>query len=208
MKSIDLNGCRVTVLPVIKGLVSEEKKVQDAIDEVAPDAVGISISKEELEGLSHKEEYEFMEPSFLEHVYKLNLETFGDVKMPPPCYVRAMDLCTERGIRIVPLDMNEELFSETYCDKVGGFDLIRDSFFSSRAHKVKFDLSSPERFVLDYDRKANGGKGLRQLNREREAHMSTVLKQVAGKHRNILVVVELERAEGLFANVGNGIVVS
>ncbi|MFA5313378.1 MAG: hypothetical protein WC375_08720, partial [Methanomassiliicoccales archaeon] len=194
--------------PVIKGLVSEEKKVQDAFDEIAPDAVGISISKEELEGLSHKEEYEFMEPSFLEHVYKTNLETFGEVKMPPPCYVRTMDLCVERDIKIIPLDMNEELFSQTYCDRVGGFDLIRDSLFSSRAHKVKFDLSSPDKFVLDYDRRASGGKGQRQLNHDREAHMSMVLKQVAGKYSSILVVVELERADGFAANVGNGTVSS
>src|SRR5512145_658203 len=100
MRSIELNGCKVTVLPVIKGLVSEEKKVEEAFESVRPNVVGISISKEELEGLSQKEEYDYIEPSFVEQVYKANLEAFGEVKIPPPCYVRTMDLCNEKGIKL------------------------------------------------------------------------------------------------------------
>jgi len=201
MKSIELNGCQITILPVIKGLVSEEQKVLDAFDQVRPEIVAISIAQEELEGLAHKEEYEFIEPSFLESVYKANLETFGDVKMPPPAYVKTMDLCNERGIKLLTIDMNEELFSETYCNKVGGLDLLRDSFFSNRAHKVRYDLSSAEKFVLDYDKKSNRAKGLRELNLEREKHMAAILKQFAAKYKKMLVVVELERADGVVSNI-------
>jgi len=51
MQEIELNGSKVFVLPVIKGLVSDGEKVRAAIVEIRPDAVGISISREELEGL-------------------------------------------------------------------------------------------------------------------------------------------------------------
>ncbi|QLH74866.1 MAG: hypothetical protein HPY73_05040 [Methanomassiliicoccales archaeon] len=197
MRSIELNGCKVTVLPVIKGLVSEEKKVQEAFDAVMPDVVGISISKEELEGLSHKEEYEFIEPSYIEKVYQANLETFGEVRLPPPCYVRTMDLCAERGIRLIPLDMNEELFSETYCEKVGGIELLREAFFSSRVHRMRFDLSSPEKFVIDWDKRINKSRGLRELASLRERHMSDVIERLSKGCNKLLVVVELERSEGV-----------
>lgn len=202
MQEIELDGSRIYVLPVIKGLVSEGEKVRAAIAELRPDAVGISISKEELEGLRSYNGEE-IELSDLEEAYKAGLEEFGAVQLPPPCYIEAVKATDELGIPLIPLDMNEDLFSERYCELIGGLELMKESFFSHRIAKKRFNMDSAEKFVLDFERKANGGRGISALNQERESHMSSALKEMAGLHRLVLTVLELERAEGLLIKIKN-----
>ena len=196
MQRIELNGSKVYVLPVIKGLVSEGEKVRAAIVGLRPDAVGISISKEELEGLRSYQD-EDIELSDLEEAYQAGLLEFGEVQMPPPCYREALKVCEELGIPLIPLDMNEDLFSERYCELIGGLELMKESFFSHRVARKRFDMDSAESFVRDFDRKVNGGKGLSALNMEREEHMATILRSLAERYRSVLAIIELERERNI-----------
>ncbi len=196
MREIELNGSRVFILPVIKGLVSEAENVRKAITEMAPQAVGISISKEELEGLRAYDGEE-VELSDLEDAYRMGLEEFGEVQLPPPCYLEALKMCDELELPLIPIDMNEELFSDRYCELIGGLELVKESFFSHRLAKKRFDMESPESFVLDYDRKVNGGRGISALNGERESHMVSAIKDASGRYQRFLVVLELERSAGV-----------
>ncbi len=196
MHEIELNGSRIYVLPVIKGLVSEGEKVRNAISELRPQAVGISISKEELEGLRSYQD-EDIELSDQEEAYKAGLLEFGEVQLPPPCYMEAVKVTDELGIPLIPIDMNEELFSERYCELIGGLELMKESFLSHRVARKRFIMDSAEEFVLDYDRKVNGGRGISVLNSEREGHMSESLRGLAGIHERLLALVELERFDGL-----------
>lgn len=197
MRRLRVDGSEVTVLPVVKGLVSEEDTVAKAIAEVRPDAVAVSISKEELAALRNKDDYGRYELSDLEDTYAAFLETFGEVKVPPPCFVRCLDICTDGSVPILPLDMNDEVYTEAYCEHVGTGDMIKESFFSSRAGRKKYDLSSPQNFARDWDRRVNRSKGFRALELARERHMASVLRTLSSKYRNILAVVECERADGV-----------
>jgi hypothetical protein len=200
MQEINVNGSLVRVLPVIKGLVSEKDNVRAAIVELRPAAVGVSISKEELEGLLSYAGEE-IELSDLEEAYKAGLQEFGEVQLPPPCYIEATKTCAELNIPLIPVDMNEDLFSDRYCELIGGFELMKESYFSHRLARKKFDLESAEAFVIDYDRKVNGGQGIRALNLGRERHMAQAVIDLAIDRREVLVVAELERSAGLVSNI-------
>jgi hypothetical protein len=197
MRSVEINGSTVRIQPVVKGLVSEGDEVEKAINEENPDAIAISISKEELNALGTKADYDKYEPSDIEEIYAVLLEKFGEVKIPPPCYVRAYDVGTAKNITLVPIDMNEELYTETYCYEVGGLDLIRESMFVKRAHRKRFDFASAGAFAVDWDKKINKPGGFRNLNVKREEHMADALSKLAGKYHKILAVVEYERAENV-----------
>ncbi|MHC1710468.1 MAG: hypothetical protein AB9819_08705 [Methanomassiliicoccales archaeon] len=196
MHEIELNGSRIFVLPVIKGLVSEGEKVRNAISEIRPQAVGISISREELEGLRSYQGEE-IELSDQEEAYKAGLMEFGEVQLPPPCYTEAVKVTGELGIPLIPIDMNEDLFSERYCELIGGMELMKESFLSHRVARKRFIMDSAEEFVLDYDKKVNGGRGISTLNGEREEHMADVIERLSSERSNVLAVVELERSKGL-----------
>ena len=202
MRNVEIKGSTILFLPVVKGLVSEGDAVEKAINEENPDAVVISVSKEELAALEHKDDYDKYEPSDIEEIYGVLLESFGEVKIPPPCYVKALDAGTAKNITLIPMDMNEDLYTETYCYEIGGLDLIRESMFVSRAHRKRFDLSSAGAFALDWDKKVNKPSGFRNLNRKREEHMADVLRKLAGKYPKILVVVEYERSDNVAKLLG------
>jgi hypothetical protein len=202
MHEIELNGSKVFVLPVIKGLVSEGEKVRTTISEIRPQAVGISISKEELEGLRSYQGEE-IELSDLEEAYKTGLQEFGEVQLPPPCYIEAVKVTDELGIPLIPIDMNEELFSERYCELIGGLELMKESFFSHRIARKRFIMDSPEEFVLDYDKKVNGGRGISSLNEEREAHMTASTIDLASHYGRLLILVEMERSRGYLEKIKN-----
>lgn len=201
MRSVDLNGSVISILPVVRGLVSEEESVANAFREIGPDAVAVSISREELEGLRRKEDYDKYEPSSLEIAYAENLSIFGKVEIPPPCFVKSLELCDQDKVPIIAIDMDEEKFSDMFCDSVGGLDLLRESLFARKAWKKKFDLSSPESFVIDWDRRVNRASGFRELERAREKHMAEVLADAARTHKKILAVVECERVEGVVGDL-------
>ena len=73
-------------MPVIRGLVSETKEVDRAVEETKPDALGICVSKEELETLGNFAGQEAEPASAHEEAYIKGLQRFGEVRKPPPCY--------------------------------------------------------------------------------------------------------------------------
>ncbi len=201
LEYIELNNSKIFILPVIRGLISEERVVLEAFEKTSPDVVAISISKEELGGLKEVRGDEEYELNAVEMVYAKRLSEFGEVSLPPPCFLITLRVCEEENIPIIPLDMNEEIYSETYCCTVGTLDLLRESFLSKRMDRIKFDLCSPKRFILDWDERVNGTKGFRELQRRREEHMARVIEGLSRHYQNILCVVELERCDGLISSL-------
>jgi hypothetical protein len=197
MRSIRIDSSSVTILPVVKGLVSEGDGVAKAYDEIRPDVIALSISREELAGLRNREDYDKYEPSDLEIVYQAFLEKFGEVRLPPPAYVIALELSETKGTPIVPLDMSDEVYTEAYCDNVSTGDMIKESFFARRATGKQYDLSSPAAFAISWDKRVNKAKGFRELELARERHMAAALRNLSRNYHNILALVECERAEGV-----------
>jgi hypothetical protein len=190
-----VEGRRLFFLPVIKGLVSEADKVHEAFSTVKPERAMVSLSPEQLLMLGAKDRYSDYEPSMLEAAYAYFLDSFGSVEIPPPCYVRIHDLCQESDVELLPLDMDEYAFTELYCEHVGTMEMFRESRFAKKAPKKRFDLSSPEAFVKDWDAKVNSTKGFRILERARESFMAESIRRWAKD--GALVVMELERMDGV-----------
>jgi hypothetical protein len=193
MRSVRLDGSTVHVLGVFKGLVSEEEKVEQAISTLDPNVVGLSVSAEELRALSVREDYSLYEMSVLEEVYSVYMESFGPIALPTPAYVKALDLCHERGIPIRAVDLSDADFTEAYCQHVGATEMVREAFFTRSIGHKKFDISSPEAFVRDWDRRLNKAKGFRLLEMERERHMADSIAGLAPEHASVLAIIEFER---------------
>ncbi len=202
LESVKRDGCSIHVLPVIKGLVSESEKVRQAFDYVKPDLVAISISKEELEGLrSLPEDYEPMLSRY-EEIYADGLGRFGEVSAPPPCYVAALELADHRGIPLVPVDLDEQSYTELYVMAVSGGTLFRHSTRTWILKRRKFSTESPEDFVLAWDRAVNGLEGFRKIEQTRAETMARgIVKACSGSTHQILAVVELERAEEVLKGI-------
>jgi hypothetical protein len=197
MPSVRINGAEVRVIGVLKGLVKDEEKVAKAFAEFNPDVIGISTSKEELAALRVKETHSDYELSTLEEIYKIYMEHFGEVRLPTPAYLKAIELADATSIPLIPLDLNDEEFTDLYCKRIRGLDMVRESFYTRSIKRRKYRIGSAEEFALDWDRKVNRAKGFRQLERDREEHMALTLRNMASKYHRVLALIECERSAGV-----------
>jgi hypothetical protein len=197
MQSVEVNGSVVHVLGVVKGLVSEEDKVDSAFLSVAPDAIGISVSKEQLAALRSKEVWEDYELSPLETAYMTLMQGFGEMRLPSPAFVKVLELAESSKIPVIPIDMNDSDYTEAYCQKVGAVDLVREGAFSKSVKRRKFDGSSPEALAIDWDNHVNKAKGFQVLEKERERHMARVIVRLSKRYQRILAIVDFERTKGI-----------
>ena len=192
--TIQCNGCAVSVLGVIKGLKDEVHRVQSAFDETKPDVVAISISKEELEGLRNLPDDYVPELSRYEEIYADGLSRFGAVAAPPPCYVATLELADHRGIRLVPVDLDEQSYSDLYCAAVPGTTLFRHSTRTWILKRRRFSDEGPEEFVLRWDRAVNNLEGFREIEKKRALAMAKGVLELCDGSKKVLAIIELERA--------------
>ena len=195
LETIQGNGCTISVLGVIKGLKAEVGRVQSAFDLTRPDVVAVSLSKEELEGLRNLPDDYIPELSRYEQIYAEGLSRFGEVAAPPPCYVATLELADHRGIRLVPVDIDEQSYSELYCVAVPGTTLFRHSTRTWILKKRRFSDESPEEFVLKWDKVVNDLEGFRTIEKKRAFAMAKGVLALCGDSKKVLAIIELERAK-------------
>ncbi len=205
LETVGANGRTVSLLGVIKGLKSEVERVQSAFDVVEPDVVAISISKEELEGLRNMPEDFVPDLSRYEQIYADGLSRFGEVAAPPPCYVAALELADHRGIRLVPVDLDEQSYSDLYCAVVPGTTLFRHSTRTWLMKRRRFSDEGPEEFVRSWDRVVNNLEGFRAIEEKRATAMANGVLALADGSRSVLAVIELERADEVAELVTSGL---
>lgn len=191
----------IILLPVIKGLVSEVEEVEMAIRETTPNALGISVSKEELRTLGILGDNDAKPSSEHEEAYVKGLQRFGEVRKPPPCYTQGLAQAKRLRIPCVALDMDESLFTEAYCNFVSVVDVMKQTRDSRTILEKEFKGESPGEFILEFDAYVNRHNGFERLEREREKHIALRLSKMAGKWARILALVDAERANGVLENL-------
>jgi len=194
-KSFRVNDCAIHILPVVKGLVSETKRVQDAFETVRPDKVAISLSKEELEGLRNMPDDYEPELSRYEELYAKGLSKFGEVAAPPPCYVATIELADHWKLPLVPVDLDEEAYTELYCAAVPGTTLFRHSTRTWLLKRKNFKGNTPEEFVKAWDKAVNRLQGFETIEAKRAESIANGILKAATGSRILLAVVEVERAD-------------
>ena len=194
VEKLNMEGCTVHVLSVIKGLKSEAEKVRRAFEDIKPDVVAVSLSKEEIEGLrSMPHDYE-PELSRYEEIYADGLGRFGEVAAPPPCYVATLELAQHEGIPLSPVDLDEQTYTALYCAVVPGTALFRHSTRTWLLKRRRFSDHSPEEFVLAWDKAVNNMEGFRMIESKRAEAMAKGIRKACADSKNLLAVIELERA--------------
>ena len=200
--NFSIGDCSVTILPIIKGLVSEYDKVIEAITDEY-DCIAVSLGIEEIEIIrnSDTEEWDY-DPSKLDSVYAHHLGKFGEIKVPVPAFKAAIDACASKGIQPMPLDMNDEDFTKMYCECVSTMDILKENRVLKKSMKKKFDLSSPEAFVKEWDDLVNTIKGQYAVSLRREEYIAGQLTDLAKYRKNVLAVIEYERVDGVLIELG------
>ncbi len=202
MITTELNGCRISILPIIKGLHSEYERVKSQIDGDY-DCVAVTLSIEDIEMFSTMDPNELVyDPSDFDAVYAHFLGQFGEVDVPVPAFKAVVDACGELGIKPIPLEMCDEEFTSAYCECVKVWDMLKERRLLKKAMKRGFDMTSPETFLKGWDAMAMSMKGHCALTLRREEHMAKELFDLTNYKKSILAIVEYERVDGLLQELG------
>jgi hypothetical protein len=192
---VELRDWNIYFLDVVRGLKQEADRVFAAVEMVKPDILAMSISEEEIRGLKEyiKEPYE-IEMSRYEELYAEHLARFGDVYLPPPCYLAGLEAAEKNGIELVGIDMDDETHTAAYCALVSGRDLLVHSLRLKLLKLRGFRADNPWDFAILWDKRVNNLRGFRELEREREKFMAAALEKLAASRKKIMALIDVERA--------------
>ena len=196
MISLEIGKCKVDILPIVKGLVSEADKVREAYGPY--EAYAAALGLEEITALKHRAEIEDeQELSEIDMVYVHHLSKFGEIETPTPAYCELIDLCSKDSIDVIPLDMNNEEFTEMYVNTVKALEFVKEHRLAKKGMKHRFDMSSPESFAITWDDYLNKVKGYEKVSQKREEFIASQIKDIAKYRNSFLAVVEVERIKNI-----------
>ncbi len=202
MIEIPMGNCKVCILQIVNGIVSEADRVIEAFGGF--EAYGLSIGFEDIEAIKKKVylegEFEVSEID-LAYAHKMQELTGETVEIPSPAMCVLVDLCTKQGVPVIPLDMNDTDFTELYCETVKAWDFIKEHRLAKKGMKRRFTSATPEQFAKDWDNYINGVKGYRQVSEKREAYIADQIKDAARYRKSLLAVIEVERVDGVLRHL-------
>ena len=200
MISLEKNGCRLDIIPIIKGLVSEKEKVVEALSKNEYETAGVSWGIEEIEAVRKRAEITGdNETNDIDVVYLYKLKSFGDVDMPDPAFTYVVDEFSKKGISVIPLDMSDDEFAEAYCREVSTWDFLKENKIVAKAMKREFTTSSPEDFIMEWDSLINEIKGYRKMNALKEEFIAQQILDITKYRKNALILVDYERSERIIS---------
>lgn len=203
-RTVKVDGHTIHLLGTIKGLLSEQDLVIGHLSKLSPAAVGLHIGPQELKGLRSVVDGKVRSTylSSYEKVYALKLSQFGEVQIPPPSLVGALRWSLENDARVIALDYSDDDYDKVYTETIGGFTLVRQSLRLKSLNRRKVKSTTPEDFCLEWDSWVNRSSAFRKLERKRELHFAERIKAVSSKFIPVVVVVELERLDGIVGSLG------
>ena len=191
---------QIFLIGAVRGLISQGELVVEAIRDVQPNIIGMSISTESIQAMAEhlKSNSDLPEPAnFEEEMYIEGLSEFGEVIRPPPCFSEAWKISEKMSIQIKGLDMDDEHFSTAFCKYINSIEMIRQGRCNKKWARHGYVSKTAQEFVLEWDRVINWLQGYKNLEQAREQWMAKGISKLSEKHEKVLAIVEYERFAGV-----------
>lgn len=200
----NINSRNVVIVAVINGLKSEIAVVSRAVENHRPDIIGISATQKQVDYLRKWNISEVDQPEYSDFdlLYAREMSRFGEVVLPSPAQLFAVEVADRAGIEIAALEMSDEDYAELYMKFVKPSSLFIDSIFRRRRMRKTFE-GTAEEVVLKLDSAAKHPKGVEMLDSEREMHIAAEIVKRSEGHRLMLALVDYERAAGIRNAIGS-----
>lgn len=194
MQTLSSENGTIDIVPVIKGLVSESPKANIILNGNY-DAAAASLGPEDVSAISARSELGEAEISDADAVYGHFLSSFGKIGNPSPIFCALVDLCAQKGIPLIPADMDDTEYTEAYCRNISLLETLKERGLIRSAAKGGLDMSSPEAFVKDFESRFRKIRGFNALACERADHMAGTLFEALDKRKRIAAFIETEMSD-------------
>jgi pheromone shutdown protein TraB len=192
---IEINGKKVYLLPVIRGLAGEGEKVRRLFYEIKPDCIAITVADEDLNLIGEKIENASMPAEY--QYYLLHLSKYGELAIPSQDIIFADEISKKEKVPLYAVDMNDDEYMEKFVEYISLFSLIRYSRKIKRLAKKKFNAKNAEEFVVMWDKEMNSIKSFKRLEEERENTIVKKIVNLCNKYEKLLVIIPFEKNESI-----------
>lgn len=194
LKNNDFAG-ELTIFSGVKGLVSHGQDLKSYLDKGHPQILLISISQEEVLGLTDflKNPFE-MNLSDYEVIYGVRLSKYGEVMTPPPIYTEAIAYSTANNAESVGIDMPQHEFDQLYTESMKTRHLIRHSLRKKRILNRDYSDTNEYEFAEAWIKRINSVKGLAAIDRQRATYMASRIEDFSREKFNPshLIIMDYE----------------
>ena len=194
-----LSAPPVLLIGAVRGLYSESDATLAQLDRANPDHLGLALSPEEYEGIgTYFSDAEAETTIHLIETEKSEIQAltrWGEVRVPNPTAVRAIEWARRRSVPIHPLDPPDEGAAAMFTASIGYVELVRRTLRERSLARAPPSAESPDDFALQWDRRMSAGSGSRDLARNRDSYLVAGAREVLTKSRNLAVIVDRERFE-------------
>jgi len=199
-------GASVLLLAPVRGLLADARQVPPALDAFRPEVIGAGVAVEELRGLveyfvdAPAEPVVPLAPTELNEVR--GLARFGEVRVPNPAFLEALEWGRTHGAAVRALDPTEEEAAALFTEHIGYVELVRRTVREHRLGRTPPTPSSADAFALAWDRSIGGGRGSRELAAARDEYLVREARRMGEGRRRIAVIVDRERYDSVHARLG------
>jgi len=189
------------LLGAVRGLAADAVPTVAALEEFRPEVLGIGMTREELAGLGDyfvDVDTEPLVPLLASELGEVRgLARYGEVSVPHPTIVAALEWSKKTGVTVEPLDPSEETLASQFAEHVGYVELVRRTLRERSLTREPPTPGTPDEFAIDWDRRLTPGAGSARLIRARESEIATNLLRLSAGGRRVVGLVDRERFPGV-----------
>ena len=191
------SGATVQVVGAVRGLYAEAGAVARALDEFRPTALGLGISSEELRSFSDHflgTEQEPVIPLTSTELAEIRgLARFGEVRVPNPALIAAMEWGRAHDVRTEALDPSDDRYATMFADTISYVELVRRTVRERKLTRRPPTAATPDDYALAWDQFTAGGRDSRRFAYQRDGVVVEGILQLAERAPRVSVVVDRER---------------
>lgn len=188
---------RVLLVGAVRGVVAETYPVIDELERFHPERLGLGLSPEEMKGL---QEY-FVDAEAETTVHLIDTETsevralsrWGEVRVPNPVNVRALEWARHRGVALSALDPPDEGAAQMFTAHIGYVELVRRTLREKSLSRAPPKAENPDDFALRWDAQLAVGRGSRDLAANRDRYFTEGARELLKRSARVALVVDRER---------------
>lgn len=183
----------IVLLGCCEGLEGEAQAVYEAIADLEPDSVALSLGPQVA---SHVHE---LAPEgrlgVEDEAYARGLSRWGEVRLPAPEHWAAIDAAGEVDAEVVGVDIPEGEYLDRYTATIGILDLTRRALRIRWMKTFPPSADDPVVFCRRFDERANKGP-FGELEADREQRMAEGVAELA-KEGRVVHIVPVPRMDGV-----------
>lgn len=191
--TLEAAGHRIVLLGACQGLDGEAEATAEAIGRLEPETVALAVDPDlasHIDKLAPGSDF-----SVEDAAYRRGLGQWGDVELPPPEYLAAIEAAERVGAEVEGVDMPEEEYLDRYTSVISVFDLAKRAFRVRWMKTKPPSAETPAEFCRRFDARLNKGP-FADLERARETEIARGLAELS-KEGPVACVMEIQRADGV-----------